>query len=193
MRHVKGRTIVSRESPKARLSIRSGFRLIGTQHINIRGDAEAEQYLFVRSGTGNMVRSFYLIQFERFLPTNTFAYDYASMATTQLGNLSFNYDVRSFLDLGSVLREDQGSDGAAMEQLFAKQQLVLPQNTVLVRLFHLPSADHRTELMIIYGEALPTDAAVPGREGRVQLDTVSPSRAATFLRHARRGLVIDTR
>lgn len=193
VRHIKGRTIFSGESPKAKLSIPRGFRFIGTQRVNLHGNAEAEQYVFARSGRDNIVERFYLIQFEHFLPTNNLTYDYASMRTTQINNFQFNYDVKSFSNLGALLMEDQGSDGEAMAQLLAKQHLSLPLNTVMVRMFHLPSADHRTELMIIYGEALPQNTAVPVRKGGVQLDTESPDSAQMFLEHARQGLVLQTR
>lgn len=193
VRHIKGRTIVSEESPKAKLSIGRELRFIGTQQVNLHGNAEAEQYVFAKPGRDNIVEQFYLIQFEHFLPANHFTYDYASMRTTQIGNFQFNYDVKSYPDLGALLMEDKGSDGEAMEQLLAKQHLVLPKNTVLVRMFHLPSADHRTELMIIYGEALPQNTAVPIRNGGVALDTESPSSAQMFLEHARQGLVMQAR
>lgn len=193
VRHVRGRTIFSEESPKAELSVRRGLRFVGTQQVNLHGNAEAEQYVFARSGRDNIVEQFYLIQFEHFLPTNHLTYDYASMRTTQIGNFQFNYDVKSMPNLGVLLMEDQGSDGEALEQLLTKQHLVLPHNTVMVRMFHLPSADHRTELMIIYGEALPQDTAFPVRNGGVQLDTESPSSAQMFLEHARQGLVVQTR
>jgi hypothetical protein len=192
VRHIKGRTIFSEESPKAKLSIRRGLRFIGTQQVNLHGNAEAEQYVFARSGRDNIVEQFYLIQFEHFLPTNHLTYDYASMRTTQIGDFQFNYDVKSMPNLGALLLEDQGSDGQAMEQLLAKQHLVLPHNTVMVRMFHLPSADHRTELMIVYGESLPQNTAVPVRNGGVPLDTESPSSAQMFLEHARQGLVAQT-
>lgn len=193
VRHVRGRTIFSEESPKAELSIRRGLRFIGTQQVNLYGNAEAEQYIFARSGRNNFVERFYLIQFEHFLPTNDGTYNYASMRTTQIDNLQFNYDVKSWPDLAALLMEDPASDGAAMERLLAKQHLSLPPKTVIVRMFHLPSADHRTELMIVYGEALPQDTAVPVRKGGVQLDTESPGSAQVFFEHARQGLVVHAR
>ena len=193
VRHIKGRTIVSEEFPKAKLSIRRELRFIGTQQVNLYGNAEAEQYVFAKSGRDKIVEQFYLIQFEHFLPTNQMTYDYASMRTTHIGDFQFNYDVKSFPNLGALLMEDKGSDGEAMEQMLATQHLVLPKNTVLVRMFHLPSADHRTELMILYGEALPQNTAVPVRSGGVPLDTESPSSAQMFLEHARRGLILRAR
>jgi hypothetical protein len=175
------------------LSVQKGFRFIGAQQVNLYGNAEAEQYLFARSGPDNIVGRFYLMQFEHFLPTNNLTYNYDSMRTTQIGNLQFNCDVRSWPDFAAVLTEDPASDGAAMERLLAKRHLSFPHNAVLVRMFHLPSADHRTELMIIYGEALPRDTAVPVRKGGVQLDIESPGSAQMFLEHARQGLVVQTR
>lgn len=193
VRHIKDRTIFSAESPKAKLTILNGFRFIGTQRVNLKGNAEAEQYVFASSGRNHIVERFYLIQFERFLPTKDFTYNYASMRTTQMGKLQFKYDVKSFPDLGNLLMEDQGSDGAAMLQMLTKQHLSLPRDTVMVRMFHLPSSDRRSELMIIYGEALPQTNAVPIRKGGVQLDTESPDSAKMFLEHARQGLVVQTR
>ena len=193
VRHIKGRTIFSEESPRAKLIVRRGLRFVGTQKVNLHGKAEAEQYVFARSGRDNIVEQFYLIQFEHFLPTNHLTYDYASMATTQVGDFQFNYDVKSLRNLGALLKEDQGSDGQAMEQLLANQNLSLPANTVMVRLFQVPSADHRTELMIVYGEALPQNTAVPVRDGGVPLDTESPRSAQKFLEHARQGLIIQKR
>jgi len=191
-RHIKGRTIFSDEFPRAKLTIRREMRFIGAQRVNIHGNSEAEQYIFVRADSDNIVRQFYLVQFEHFLPTNDLSYDYATMRTTQVGNLQFAYDVKTLSDLSSLLREDQGSDGQAMEHLLEKQRLVLAHKTVMVRMFHLPSTDHRTELMIVYGEALPENSTAPIRHGAVSLDTETPSSAKIFLEHARQGLVVET-
>jgi hypothetical protein len=88
--------------------------------------------------------------------------------------------------------DDPASDGAAIERLLAKHRLSFPRKTVRVRMFHLPSPDRRAELMIIYGEALPQEAAVPVRQGGVELDTESPDSAKTFLEHALHGLMVRT-
>jgi hypothetical protein len=62
-----------------------------------------------------------------------------------------------------------------------------------VRMFHSPSADHRSELMIIYGEALPQNSPIPVVKKGLDLDTESPASAQVLLEHAREGLVIHTR
>jgi hypothetical protein len=97
------------------------------------------------------------------------------------------------LDLAAAATEDPGSDLEAVAQLLNKKHLQLPHATVLVRMFHLPSADHRAELMIIYGEALPKDSALPVRKQGVSLDKESPDSAQMFLRRVREGLVVRKR
>ena len=193
LRHLKGRTIVSEKFPKVQLTIGRGFLFVGKQQVNLHGNAEAEQYVFARPDRENIAKQFFLIQFEHFLPTNNFTYDYASMPTTQIGNLPVNYDVKSLHDLGALMLEDKGSDGAAMVELLAKRHISLPHNTAMVRMFHVPSADRRTELMIIYGEALPQNFAVPVEKRGDSLDKESSSSAQMFLQHARQELVVQAR
>ena len=193
VRYVRGRTIVSESLPSAELGVENGFRFLGTQKVNLYGVAEAEQYLFASPGPDKIVQRFYWIQFEHFLPTNDHSYKYDSTRTTQIGVLQFVYNVGTWPDYAAAMGEDPASDGAAIERLLAKHHLSFPQRAAHVRMFHSPSADHRSELMIIYGEALPQNTAVPVRNGGLQLDTESPNSAQMFLEHARQGLVIRTR
>ena len=193
VRRVRGRTIFSEESPKAELSVRRGFRFMGTQQVNLYGNAEAEQYLFARPGPDNTVESFYWIQFEHFLPSNDRTYSQSQKDITQIGDLQFVYNVGSFFDYAAADARDPASDGAAMERLLTKRHLSFPHRAAHVRMFYLPSADHRSELMIIYGEAVPQNSAIPVRKGGVDLSTESPDSARVLLEHARQGLVIHAR
>jgi hypothetical protein len=190
-RSVKDQMIVSQELPKATLTVAKGFRFVGTQRVNLYGNADAEQYVFVKTGPHGIVDRFYWIQFEHFLPTNQLTYSYDSKHTTQIGDLRFVYDVKGWPNLATLLASDPASDGAAIKRLLAEHDLSLPEKIALVRMFHLPSTDHRAELMIIYGEALPQNFKLPIREKGVELDTESPSLAQTLLDHAQRGLVVQ--
>ena len=193
LRHVRGRTVFSEQSPKVELSVGKGYRFIGTQLVNLYGLAEAEQYVFARQGRDNTVKSFYWIQFEHFLPSNDRTYNYDSKNTTQIGDLHFIYNTGSWPDYLAEMAGNAASDGAAIERLLEKRQLSFPHRAAHVRMLYLPSADHRSELMIIYGEALPQNSAIPVREKGVNLDTESPDSAQVLLERARRGLVIHAR
>jgi hypothetical protein len=117
-------------------------------------------------------------------------YDYKLSGTTDMGGLSFAYDVKSWLDYAAMQDEDPRSDGAAIARLLAQHNLAFPKRAARVRMFHLPTADRRTELMIIYGESLPEDSKIPFAKDGVLLDDASPEAAKILLDHARHGLTI---
>ena len=189
LRSVQGQTLISNELPRAELTFGKDFHYVGGQRVNLYGNAEAEQHIFVVSHD-RVVERFYWVQFEHFLPTNKRTYDYRPDRTTDIGSLRFIYDVKSWPDYAANQLEDPASDGAAIARLLDEHNLGFPKKTVRVRMFYLPTFDRRTELMIIYGEALPDDSTVPLREDGVQLDKESPDAAHLFLEHARRDIGI---
>jgi len=192
LRAVHSQTLVSNEVPRADLTFGKDFRYVGGQTVNLYGNAEAEQHIFV-AAQGGVVERFYWVQFEHRLPAFKGAYDYRPDRTTDIGGLRFIYDVKSWADYAANLVEDPASDGAAVARLMSEHNLVLPKKTVRVRMFHLPTLERRTELMIIYGEALPDDTKVPVREDGVELDKEAPDAAHEFLEHARQELGIVKR
>jgi hypothetical protein len=193
MREVKGQTVISEALPGAELTFGKDFRYVASQLVNLYGNAEAEQHLFVKAGSTGLVEKFYWVQFEHFLPTNTRTYDYSLDRTTQIGGITFIYDVKSWPDYAAMQLEDPQSDGAAVERLLAKHGLSFPKKAVRVRMFHFPTPDRRSELMIIYGESLPENSKIPVRENGVELDKESPEAATVFLEHARGDLKIHLR
>jgi hypothetical protein len=189
LRPVQDQTLSSNELPRADLTFSKEFHYVGGQRVNLYGNAEAEQHIFVVSHD-RMVERFYWVQFEHFLPTNKHTYDYRPDRTTDIGGLRFIYDVKSWPDYAANQMEDPDSDGAAVARLLDEHNLVFPKKTVRVRMFYLPTFDRRTELMIIYGEALPDGSAVPLSEDGVELDKEAPDSARLFLEHARRDVGI---
>lgn len=118
-------------------------------------------------------------------------YDYKPERTVNIGDFTFIYDVKSFLDYAHMQDEDPRSDGAAISRLLAKHHIAFPKKAARVRMFYLPTADHRAELMIIYGEPLPEDSKVPLKSSRdegVLLDDAAPQAAKDLLNRALQGL-----
>jgi hypothetical protein len=189
-RTVHGRVLVSTDLPAAVLRFSRPFRYVGSQVVRLYGNADAEQHLFVVAGRSGSVQKFYWIQFEHFLPTNQMSYDYAPTRTTEIGKLRFIYDVRSFSDYGSM-HVDPVSDSAAIRRMLAAHGLRFPERVARARMFFLPAADRRSELMMIYGEALPANTDIPTAEDGVPLDDAAPAAALSVLEHARAGLRIE--
>ncbi|HEX8814213.1 MAG TPA: hypothetical protein VF753_01820 [Terriglobales bacterium] len=192
-RKVEGQTIISYELPAAELTFSNDFRYLGGQVVNLYGNAEAEQHVFVVAGNSGPVQRFYWVQFEHMLPGNQMTYDYKPDRKTDIGGLSFIYDVKSFSDYSAVETDDPRSDSFAVSKLLAKNGLAFPRKTVRVRMFHLPTADRRSELMIIYGESLAEDSKIPTSADGVHLDDASPEAAKLALDHARAGMTIRVR
>ena len=189
LREVRGQTLISNELPRAELTFAKEFRYVGGQDVTLYGMADAEQHIFVVAGAGSVVERFYWVQFEHRLPTDKHTYRYQGR-TTDISEFSFIYDTRSWPDYAANNAVDPGSDGAAIGRLLAEHSLRFPDRVARVRMFHLPTPDRRTELMIIYGEALPDGSDVPVRAGGVVLDEEAPAAAHTLLEHARRDVTI---
>lgn len=54
---VKGRTIVSKTLPAADLAFEKGYRYVGSQRVNLYGNADAEQHLFVKAAIREQSRA----------------------------------------------------------------------------------------------------------------------------------------
>ncbi len=191
LRVVRGNTIISPELPTANLIFAEAFRYVGGQQVNLYSMADAEQHLFVKSGRNGVVDAFYWVQFERRVPSDHHSYNYAADHTTDVGGLNFVYDVKSWPDFAANLLEDPASDGAAISHLLAKNNLKFPKRAARVRMFHLPTADRRSELMIIYGETLSESSEVPVRKEGVDLARESPAVAQKLLDDLKKQLTIN--
>lgn len=175
LRHVNGDTLTSQADPAASLVFAKAFRYVGGQTIDILKVAGAEQYFFIDARADHTIRRFYWVQFEHYYPDNTYTYDYSSIkqSPVRLGRLAFLGDVR----VGPRYFTDDdrpGSDSKAAADFLRAHGLTLDGTFVTLRLFHLPDATKRRELMIIYGEILPSGAS----QEQLQWDITAHARAS---------------
>ncbi len=160
LREVKGGTLISPADPAATFILDKPFRYAGGQSIDILKVAAAEQYFFIEAAADQSIRRFYWIQFEHYYPSNADTYDYSGIAQkpVAIGRLEFMGDVRVSPDYFSM-DDRPGSDSKAAADFLRAKGFKLDGAFVTVRLFHLPDATKRRELMIIYGEILPQGAS----------------------------------
>lgn len=161
LREVHGDTLVSTADPAASLVLSKSFHYAGGQSIDILKVAGAEQYFFVDAAADQSIRRFYWIQFEHYYPDNTDTYDYSGIAQkpVAIGRLAFQGDVRVSPNF-FTMDDRPDSDSKAATDLLRAEGFKLDGTFVTLRLFHLPDATRRRELMIIYGEVLPAGAPV---------------------------------
>lgn len=160
LREVNGGTLVSTADPAATFVIDSAFRYAGGQTIDILKVAGAEQHFFIDAAPDHSIRRFYWLQFEHYYPDNSHTYDYSGFVQkpVQLGRLAFMGDIRTS-EHYFTMDDRPGSDSKAAEQFLRAKGFNLDGTFVTLRLFHLPDATNRRELMIIYGELLKRGAS----------------------------------
>jgi hypothetical protein len=192
-RYVQGQTLISDECPAAQLTFSAAYCYIGAQIVSLYGNAEAEQHLFVRGPESGPVQRLYWVQFEHFFPTNRMTYEYENQRPVDINGFPFTYDVKSFRDYAYMQNEDSHSDGAAISRLLALHHLAFPAKAARVRMVYLPTPDHRTELMIIYAEAVAENSSVPFKSAKdegVLLNDAAPQAASELLASALAGLTL---
>ena len=158
-RQFRGGKLVSKSDPSVVLKFGKAFHYAGGQVIDIFKVAGAEQHFFVDAAPDGALRRFYWVQFEHYYPSNHEIYDYTGIKQQplQIGPLAFMADVSVESDYFSDDRV--GSDAQAAAKFLLAKGYKLSGTFVRLRLFHLPDASRRKELMVIYGEALPAGSS----------------------------------
>jgi hypothetical protein len=189
-RNVNGNVLISNTDPAVRITFSPAFKYIGGQRFKLYGVAEAEQHFFVQAGASGQIERFYWLQFEHFLPGNTYTYDYSQLpGKADIDGYPFFHDSAIFSDYAAAQRKPD-SDGAKALALLTKAGLRLPAPMARIRMFHLPDSAHRTELMIIYGEALGEKAPVGAEQG-LPADEKFPDLAARLRKHVLEGMKME--
>lgn len=149
--------------PIEQLHFAKEFRYVGGQRFILQKSADAEQHFFVVPGEGSAVRRLYWIQFEHLLPNVRTEYDYSADDVLTVGGVPFRRNLRRW-DTPPA----PDSDRAAMYAFLEKQGYRIPLGAMRIRLVHVPDANPREELMIVYAEAPDPAVKVPPSEADVQ-------------------------
>jgi hypothetical protein len=190
-RHAHGQILVSEHGPAVKITFGPEFKYAGGQRFLLYGVAEAEQHFYVQPAANGEAERFYWIQFEHYLPSNTHQYNYPSKRTTDVGGLNFIYDTAVFSDYAGA-NTDPASDGGKARTLLKNAGLKFPAAAGRIRMVYLTDSSRRTELMIIYGEALKEKAPAKAEEG-LPADDQFPELAARVRQHALEGMKIERR
>lgn len=188
-RSVQGNVLSSDSKPRVTVTFDSAFHYAGSQRFELYHVADAEQHFFVDADPGHQVRRFYWLQFEHYLPDNDHHYTYSPKHVIEIGGLSFIADTRIYTDYTALLPSPD-SDGAKGRALLAAKLLKLPTAAIRARLIHLPDRDNRSELMIIYLEALAPGQLPPDAKNEMPAEDQFPALSARVLEHATAGLRI---
>ena len=152
-RSVSENELFSPRDPSVVMQFDPSFRHIGGQKFVLYGVADTEQHFFIETTADNELKSLYWIQFEEYLPDNSYRYDYEdSPARLRLNDYNF------YLDTAAVhsnpKKRRRGSDGSLARQFVLSKGYAFPEDFAYARLVYLTDASRRKELMIIFMDNL---------------------------------------
>ena len=102
-----------------------------------------------------MLRGFFWLQFEGYLLSNDFSYDYSSSPSrTHIDGFEFFTDTAAGKLNPIFARGKPGTDGYLARSFIYDKGLKLPKDYAYARLVHIPDEAQRKELLIIFMDDL---------------------------------------
>lgn len=147
--------VLSERDPAIRVSLPGGTVHAGAKRWPLYNVADAELHAFVEADETGLVRRYYWVQFESYLPSrpNDY-YRYAEFNPVTMDLSGYKVHVSPIMFAGPDFDPPDDTDHAAFRKLLSQNGFRLPPWTMSVRFVHLPTADLRQEVMVIYGEDL---------------------------------------
>lgn len=151
-RTVSGTSVTSSHDPKIRIDLPASAQYVGADRWLLLGFDDCEMHLFVDADAAKHIQRLYWVQFEAYIPERPdMHHDYSGSRHVTINGLDFYLDTW-VQDASQPAEKD--SDGEHQRHLLAAKGYTRPANGMYVRLVHLPDAQKRKELMVIYGEDL---------------------------------------
>lgn len=148
-RSVSDNALVSVSDPSIMMRFDPSFRYLGGQKFVLYGVADTEQHFFAEISADDDLKSVYWIQFEAYLPDNSYEYDYeGSPGRLQLNGFEFYVDAEPVQS--NPKKRRRGTDGARAREFLGSKGYSFPQDFAYARLVHLPDDSRRKELMVIF-------------------------------------------
>lgn len=165
-RTVTGSSVYSTHDPKLRIDLPSPARYLGADRWILGGYDDCEMHLFAETDAKQQTGRLYWVQFEAYVPEKPdLHHNYSGSRQIKIAGLDFYLD--TWVD-DSHAPVTPDSDDAHMRELLSSKGVHLADGMIYVRLVHLPDAEKRHEVMVIYGENIaPTGftAAQLGKRG----------------------------
>jgi hypothetical protein len=150
-RTVRGTTLTSTRDPAITIELPAEAQYLGADRWELYDACDAELHVFVEAGPDKRVRRLYWVQFEQYLPNNTYTYDYTFQEKLTHAGLTFDVSPNY---RRTTRTSRPGSDREHVIAMLTKHGYALPPETMSVRLVNLLDDSRRKELMFIYIEDL---------------------------------------
>lgn len=151
-RSVTGTAISSTQLPKIRIDLPTDATYLGADRWILGGYDDCEMHLFVEADADRKIQRLYWVQFEAYVPDKPeLHHNYSGSRHLTVGGIDFYLDTWVRAGAHPVTSD---SDEARAHDMISARGYHLPADGMYVRLVHLPDAQKRHEVMIIYAEDL---------------------------------------
>ena len=165
-RSVNGNTLVSNQLPKIEIEVAEEFSFIGKfdfeiiaeskeypEEIRNKPVAAGERFVFVSADSNRAVNKLFIVQFEGFLPTNDFIYNYNFDEAEYLGQNKYRHNTW-FYDSKKLAEENPNNEGAKTRAFLMEKGYQIEDQFMMSRFVGLASDDRKHEIIIYYLEML---------------------------------------
>lgn len=153
-RSVQENVVYSSEMPRIWIRVSPDFRCVGSLKFILKNAAWVEIYYFAEAEGAHLKRTFH-VQFEGYLPDNTYTYHYPSAERIRLGDNDYIFDA-VFWNPTEYVKEHPDTDVAQGNQLLEDSgyNVESMKDVMRERYVRLLDDAKRTEILLIYAENL---------------------------------------
>ena len=165
-RSVEGNTLTSIELPEIKIKVDEEFRFLGKFDFEIIASsneypddiigkpvAAGERLIFAVVDNANAIEKLFIVQFEGFLSTNDFIYNYNFDNADLIGKNKYRHNTW-FYDGKQSAKENPQGEGAKTQSFLKEKGLFLEDHLMMSRFVGLASEDRKNEIIIFYYEML---------------------------------------
>lgn len=165
-RAVEGHVLTSDATPEIEIEVAEEFGFVGHFPFEILGESEeyperfrgkpvaaGERFVFAVSDENNVVEKLFIVQFEGFLPSNEFVYNYNFDTAESIGENKYRQNLW-FYDARALAEDNPNSEGALTRRFLSDNGYSVADEYMMSRFVGLASEDRKSEIIIFYFEML---------------------------------------
>lgn len=165
-RMVEGNTIISPNTPKIKIEVADEFDYVGQFDFEIIANSDeypqnlqgmpvaaGERLVFVKADQDKKVEKLFIVQFEGFLDSNDFVYNYDFSNADFIGDNKYRHNTW-YYDNKVAIQENPLGESAKTDAFLKKMGFQTEDHFMMSRFVGLASEDRKNEIIIYYIEML---------------------------------------
>src|SRR6266540_3564233 len=153
-RRVKDQILTSTSLPAIHVKFDKAFKYVGSQQFILYDRAQVEQHFFVDANRQQRLKRMYMVQFERYLPNISGAYNYPVTKTLNLAGQSYIVDAEIVPNVPAAIKQDDQTDVDRAASFLEGKGYHIGEGIVFQRFVRLVDEAKRSEFILLYVEDL---------------------------------------